>query len=366
MRYKYSPKIISLFAFLFILIPEYPVCSAQSKPKSGTDISDMVLIYHGSTHRPDWNASELKPYIYKSDGEGFNWLFDGFLFLEIFDKNQKLEWDPGFGFKTAAKEDWEWLLERYFGKDKGPDALESVLDSLAKIGKKPLRPRRVVISIPDPVHGFTEWGEIGGKKLDFNNAEDQIAAACWFIDMVLKKWAEKGYRHLKLDGFYWVHEAAGKDFAIIPEIKKYLIPESMKLYWIPYWNAERSDKWKELGFDCAYQQPNYFFNKDLTSERLDDACNFGKQHGMGMELEFDNNVSKPEGRRKYYEYISSFTANGVWDKRQVAYYEGGGAWLKMSQSSDPEMKEMIEVLSSILIRRQEKADEQYEDNKITN
>jgi hypothetical protein len=307
----------------------------------------------------------MKPYIYKTDTNGFHWLFDGFLFLEIFDKNQKLEWDPGFGYKTAAKEQWEWLLDRYFGKGKGPDALESVLDSLAKIGKKPLRPRRVVISIPDPVFGYTEWGEINGNKLDFNKSEDQVAAACWFIDRVAEKWNEKGYKHIKLDGFYWVHEAAGKDFAIIPEVKKYLVSKSKKLYWIPYWKAERSDMWNELGFDCAYQQPNYFFNKEVSDQRLDDACNFGKLHGMGMELEFDNNVAKPEGRKKYYDYINSFEANNVWTERRVAYYEGGGAWLKMSQSEDPEMMKMVEVLSSILIRRQEKADMETVVNKKT-
>lgn len=355
------PEVILLAIFIISNIYS-GICDAQDinrSVKNGTDIIDLVLIYHGSTHRPDWNVNEMRPYIYTGGEKGFNWLFDGFLFLEIFDKIKRYEWDPGFGYTTASKDQWVWLLDRYFGERKGPDALESILDSLSHEGKTPLRPRRVVISIPCPVSGFTEWGEIDGKKLDFSKSEDQIAAACWFIDRVLEKWRERNYGHIQLDGFYWVHEAAGKDFAIIPEVKEYLKKKEMKLYWIPYWKAERADQWKSLGFDCAYQQPNYFFNKEIPYQRLDDACNFGKQHEMGMEMEFDNNVEKPEIRNRFYDYINSFESNGVWAERKVAYYEGGGAWLKMSQSADPEMKKMAARLSAIITGRQEKADKEY-------
>jgi len=41
---------------------------------------------------------------------------------------------------------------------------------------------------------------------------------------------------------------------------------------------------------------------------------------------------------------------------KVAYYEGGGAWLKMSKSNKTEMKKMVDTLSGIIIVRQEKAD----------
>lgn len=351
--------LVVLLATFIISIVYASRCVAQDARCSlgkGTEISDLVLIYHGSSHRPDWNVNEMRPYVYKSDEKSFNWLFDGFLFLEIFDRIRRYEWDPGFGYTTAGKEQWEWLLDRYFGEGKGPDALESILDSLLLAGKVPLRPRRVVISIPCPVSGFAGWGEINGKKLDFGKPEDQISAACWFIERVMERWKGKNYRHIRLDGFYWVHEAAGKDYAIIPEVKKYLNDIGMKLYWIPYWNAERADQWASLGFDCAWQQPNYFFNKDIPYQRLDDACIFGSKHGMGMEMEFDNNVSKPEIRHRFYDYINAFESHGVWAERRVAYYEGGGAWLKMSQSSDQEMRKMFEKLSQVIIGRQVKAD----------
>lgn len=353
---------VTLLATLFISViyPSGGVAQETSLAvRAGTDISDLVLIYHGSTHRPDWNVNEMRPYVYKADKNDFNWLFDGFLFLEIFDRIRRYEWDPGFGYTTADREQWEWLLDRYFGEGKGPDALESILDSLSLVGRIPLRPRRVVISIPCPVSGFAEWGDINDKKLDFSKPEDQITAACWFVDRVVERWKEKNYRHIHLDGFYWVHEAAGKDYAIIPEVKEYLTKIGMKLYWIPYWKAEKADQWAILGFDCAYQQPNYFFNKDIPYQRLDDACIFGGRHGMGMEMEFDNNVAKPEIRNRFYDYINAFESHGVWAERRVAYYEGGGAWMKMSLSTDPEMKKMVKRLSEIIIGRQEKADREF-------
>ena len=74
------------------------------------------------------------------------------------------------------------------------------------------------------------------------------------LNSKLDIWEKKEYKHIQLDGFYWVHEAAGKDFSIIPEVKEYLKKKDMKLYWIPYWKAERAEQWASLGFDLAYHR----------------------------------------------------------------------------------------------------------------
>lgn len=89
-----------LLAFNHTGVPEN-----KKKPvKYEADISDLVLIYHGSTHRLAWDENEIRPYIYTENQTGFHWLFDGFIFLEIFDNIRGYEWDPGFKFKTAAKD----------------------------------------------------------------------------------------------------------------------------------------------------------------------------------------------------------------------------------------------------------------------
>ncbi len=319
-------------------------------------ISDMVLIYHGGMQRPQWNTNQLRPYIFRENSGKTEWLFDGFLFLEIFDNIQKYNYDPGFSFRTAGKEQWKGLLTRYFGEKKGPDALEIVLDSLSRKGKIPVRKRQVVFSIPCPVNGFKDWGELNGKKLDFNNPDDQAAAAQWFIDEALKKWNKKNYKHLQLNGFYWVHEDAAQSEKALPSVKKYLEAKNLKFVWIPYWDAKGKGDWEKLGFDLAWQQPNYFFSTNIPKQRLTDACTFAKEHNMGLEMEFDERVFKPEFMTKYYDYINVFDENNVWKLSPVAYYEGGGAWMQMAKSKDPEIQKAFDTLSNIVVRRQINAD----------
>lgn len=335
------------------------LCGQKKQISAPQTISDMVLIYHGGIQRLAWSSDQLKPYLYRERSGKTEWLFDKFLFLEIFDNIQKYNYDPGFGYKTAGKEQWQWLLNRYFALQKGPDALEFLLDSLSKQGKTPIRQREVVISIPCPVNGFTEWGELNGKKMNFNNPEDQEKAACWFIDEAIKKWNEKNYKHIKLSGFYWVHEDAAQSSEAIAFVRKYLEKKNYQLLWIPYWGAEGKGGWQKLGFDFAWQQPNYFFETTIPKQRLTDACSFAKEHRMGLEMEFDERVSKSEFRERFYDYVNSFKENHVWSLCPVAYYEGGGAWLQMVNSSDPEMKKMVDILGDIIVERQLKEDKMH-------
>jgi hypothetical protein len=349
---------ISFLAIFLITLSSIETFASdkQIKQKEAQSISDLMLIYHGATQRPLWTANQLKPYLYRENSGKTEWLFDGFLFLEIFDSIQKYDYDPGFGHRTAGKEQWEWLLNRYFAQQKGPDALETLLDSLSQKGKTPVRQRQVVLSIPCPVNGFTEWGELNGKKLNFNNPDDQVQAACWFIDEALKKWNAKNYKHIKLNGFYWVHEDAVQSDEAIPFVKKYLETKNYQLLWIPYWGAKGKGEWEKLGFDFAWQQPNYFFETNIPKQRLTDACLFSKEHKMGLEMEFDERVAQPEFRARFYDYVNSFSENKVWEQYSVAYYEGGGVWMQMVNSNDPEMKKMVDTLGNIVVERQKRAD----------
>ena len=114
------------------------------------------------------------------------------------------------------------------------------------------------------------------------------------------------------------------------------------------------ENWKSLGFDIAYQQPNYFFGENTSIDLMHSAINTAEKYDMSLEMEFDDNVSKPLYRDKFYTYLREFEKSGAWDKFPVAYYEGGGAWLRMSQSSDPEMQKMVKAMGDILVKRKEK------------
>lgn len=334
-----------------------------SKYESTNPISDLVLVYDGGGQRIPWTVNRMRPYVYRENNGKTEWLFDGFLFLEIFDSVTGYEYYPGFKKKEAGKEQWQSLIDTYFADQQSFAALDSVLEEQSQKGNAPDRKRKVVVSIPTPITGFTEWGSIDGKALDFNNAGDQVKAEQWFIDEVLKRWQAKNYKHLGLAGFYWVDETSGKYETAISLTKAYVASKGFKLFWIPYWTATGGDKWDQLGFDYAYEQPNYFFTLTVPYQRLPDACNFASLHGLGLEMEFDGRVTQPEFRERFYSYIQAFTDSKVWDQKPVAYYEGGGAWWTMANSTDSEMKKMYKKLADIIVERQKKADDRSKLNQ---
>lgn len=361
-----STRRLFLLAFLFVTLNINLTCNKNTaipdpgielKYQSDNPISDLVLIYDGGLHRQPWTVDRIRPYVYRENSGKIEWLFDGFLFLEIFDNVKNIEYYPGYKKNSAPKADWLSLLDTYFSDQKSFGALETILDEQAKKGQVPLRRRKVVISIPTPIRGFAEWGSIDGKVIDFNKIEDQIMAEKWFVNEALERWKTKNYKYIELAGFYWVDEDAGNYEDVMKLTKQYLQPKGMKFYWIPYWGAKGGNKWKELGFDYAYEQPNYFFNTTIPYSRLNNACAFAGENGLAMEMEFDERVAQPGFKTRFDDYIKAFTENNIWKLRPVAYYEGGGVWKSMASSTNPELKKMYQTLGNIIVERQKNADE---------
>src|SRR5690606_11720584 len=134
-----------------------------------------------------WTRAELKPYIYRDKGNGPEWLIDGFLFIEFKDNLGHI-YAAGYGGRPAGKKEWLWLLDRNFEKGKALHALDWVLDSLARAGHRPARKRKVVLTVPEPISGFKEWGRLNNRRIDFNILEDKIAACQWYINAELARW----------------------------------------------------------------------------------------------------------------------------------------------------------------------------------
>jgi len=126
------------------------------------------------------------------------------------------------------------------------------------------------------------------------------------------------------------------------------------LFWIPYWRAVGFDNWKTDKFDFAYIQPNHFFNKTISYERLDAVCAFAKGTSMGLEMEFDESAlanAKDSKRDRLISYITAFEDHDVFRKASVAYYQGGSAILQLSRSKNPLDKELLDRLAKIIIER---------------
>ncbi len=327
-------------------------------PPSGDKIpSDMVLLYGGSHHRSPykWSGSYLKDYVrYKDESGNYHYLFDGFLFLEFMNvENGAAEnrtYITGYKYNNVAlpsakKQDWQELIDYYFDTDGGADALEQAVElTVQECGQAPETKRKVVIGIPEPItyanysntsSSTVYWGELNGTQMDFSKTADRLAACKWYVDEIVKKFDAKKYTYIELAGFYWVAEKATQTRDLMSSLGTYLNGKDLTFNWIPYYSADGFSEWKSFGFDCAYLQPNYFFNTSVPDSRLADACSQALKFGMGMEIEFDGNALEKNGRgyklRNYMEYFKRY---GIWKSSPLAYYQGSWAlkWLRGSSS----------------------------------
>ncbi|HBX19832.1 DUF4855 domain-containing protein [Limibacterium fermenti] len=319
------------------------------------DIRDMVLIYDGGAHRTIvWNEKMLEAYISidNKNKEQKRWLFDGFLFLEI--HNGTRGFASGYRSLPARKVEWIGLMNGYLKEGKSLRALNDGIESV-----KPYAPdygkRKIVMSLPEPIPNQKDWGELNGKIMNFSSTQDRIEAVKWYIDFLIEEFKKAELNNLQLAGFYWLAEEATNTRTILKEISDYIKSKDLKFYWIPYYNTDGWNEWKALGFDKAYQQPNYFFSTSIPDSRIDDACRRAQEWGMDLELEFDNRASGAGGGwgSRLKTYIDGFKKNGVFENNDLAYYEGSGA-LYILKNGDIQDKALFQELADIIAERQEK------------
>lgn len=314
----------------------------------------MVLIYDGGAHRDiKWDKDHFAPYVSLENDKGAkDWLFDGFLFLEIHDGTR--------GFASYYKElparkiEWTNLVDNYFRDGNAIMALnDQIEETLNKSTKKSFTKRKIVVTVPEPIPNQTDWGEINGKQMDFSKQEDRLAACKWFIDYVIESFNKANPENLDLAGFYWVAEEATNSRDLVTDVIEYSNSKGHKLYWIPYFNSDGFNEWEKLGFNQAFYQPNYFFNEDRQISQIEKACEDALKYGMSMEMEFDDRALAKNGwGYRMRDYIRVFDEYKVWDTMEVAYYQGGDAFYKLFHSDNPEDNELYNYLAEIIAKRQ--------------
>lgn len=320
-------------------------------------IKDLSLIYQGGINRMDWTEEQFRPYVMHQFQDGRKeWLFDGFLFLEFSDGKGR-RYAQGYG-KDARKQEWEWLLQRLFEEGKSLSALDACIETVKKeIGEPEFR-HRVVIGLPAAMFRQRDWGELNGKTLCFLYREDQVAATRWYVDRVLESFRNANYKNLDLAGFYWVDEDIAYNGDLSLSVSEYIHSKNLLFYWIPYWKAVGYDKWRELGFDMAYLQPNHFFEENIPDSRLEEACKESEKNGMAIEMEFDSRALSDyepvSFRSRMKSYIDVFKDNGVFFDLPIAYYSGSRAIYEMYKSEDERDKEIMDELCELIVERHKK------------
>jgi len=316
------------------------------------DYNNLVLLYGGGHQRPHvWDCEYLTPYVtYVDENKKEHWMFDGFLFLEIHNGIDK-EFTTGMKRNPSNKQDWKDLADYYFQSETAMGALDKTIASAIKrIGTPPTK-RRVVIAIPEPILGQTDWGSLSeGKMLNFSDDNDRIAACKWYIDYVRAKFKQMKYKNLELAGFYWIAEKATETKSILNQLATYLNQLKYSFNWIPYYLAAGYSEWKSYGFNYAYYQPNYFFNDKIPIERLERACESGKAHNMDMEMEFDDRVFTGWAYR-LNDYMAAFKKYGVWSTKRLAYYQGGYTLYRMSKATKAEDMKLYHDFCHFIIDR---------------
>lgn len=335
--------------------------------KQPPNLTDLALIYQGGAQRPQWTTNRLAPYVsYRDPQRGQEqWLFDGFLFIEFADGRGK-SFQPGPKMVPAQKADWLRLLERNFAPDDGVPALDGLCRATAARIGEPVRRRQAALTLPTPIPGQTNWGELNGRALDFRQPADRLAASEWYLDAALEKWKALAPKELDLAGFYWVHESAPRTPEFLQAVASFVHARGKQFLWIPYWHSGvLPGNWRSYGFDVAWQQPNHFFHPELPDSRLQAACDFARRHGMGLEMEFDGRLlTRPETfEPRFNAYLETFTRNGVRDTASVAWYEGGGALYQLAISDKPNVRLHYDRLARFILRRQHLADAQSRQNR---
>ncbi|MBQ9310580.1 MAG: DUF4855 domain-containing protein [Bacteroidales bacterium] len=325
-----------------------------------------------------WDAARFAPHVSFTDDSGEHWLFDAFLSITGIDMDGRTYGINPNGARSADKASWEALASYWLDKGGAFEALDEAIDATASRIGMPPRKRYVVMVAPDPImfeyfsdknSSTSYWGAVDGRMLDFSRIDDQIAAYEWYFDLCREKFNALHTSHLELAGFYVLSEELvartdGWNYRykrwdrILPPVSEYLHARNEGLYWIPYRKADGVDLWKELGFDVAWLQPNYYW--DYTGDMpIAEAFAMMKKYGMGMELEFEysmveevmtsvNGIMGPDGAGRYVfsakdveslrgrlrEYMQGFKDNGFYGKYPIALYSGSNAMWQLGTSKN--------------------------------
>lgn len=306
---------------------------------------DVCLLYH-RVDRPGYNEKELLRYLAYVDEQGNikDTLFDSFLFLQSGDLPSG---KANNGAITLS--DINWMLDSIFSKDINLGAMDKVAGQIKEaLGLDKNFKYGVGITIYKPSIGST-YGDFDGDGVAnvINNEADRIAAIDAYLTDVEKRFKEAGYENLEIIGYYWYHEGIypkeDNDIELIKATSKKCHAHGYDLFWIPWYNAPGVEYWKDCDIDVAVMQPSYAFDKAIGKGRLEQAANYIRQYGMGIEIEIGwNNLNDPELRQRYIEYLMGGVQFGYMKNCIHMYYQEVTAIYAASISSDPKVRQLYD------------------------
>lgn len=376
--------------------------------------ADMTLCYGGNPTRiPQiWDKERWRRHAVYTDVNGKDfWLFDSFLALEFKTTyaGQEYVYDLANTMTlSAGKDQWIQQLDYWFDKTNGFQALDDCIDeAIATAGPYPHK-RYVVFSLPDPIYfqkfqdkssSTAYWGEIDGVKLDFSNIAHRKKAYVWMIDQVRSRFAEKGYKHIELGGFYILQECLSETYnsqykkytEVISHAAEHCLMCNEGLYWIPYGYSSTDTghndaikNWEKYGFTSVVLQPNKYWDtwRDWTeicqtyinNENLCMEFEFEGSHGEGgwsssetprtsssileiVRTDYDaqgtpkgsQNPQAERNRQRFREYMQNCKDFGIYGNKMLVLYTGSDAWAELAGSTAQKDKDFYHEVSKFFL-----------------
>ncbi len=183
--------------------------------------------------------------------------------------------------------------------------------------------------------------------------DPRIAFMARYLDRAESLFAARNFRALRLRGFYWLPEDVSEsDTAIVQHFTAMVHWHGLQALWVPYYVAKLAPRWRRLGLDAAFLQPNYFMNDSLGPDRLDSALVRATAWGMGLEIEFDRRLlTQPQYRPRFTSYLDALETPAGRLLQGVAVYDGAGALPELAAAQDEGLRQLYRRLVEVLQRR---------------
>ena len=345
MRHQYRPIRRPTLSTLFVgpALAVLLAACARTVPEQ----SQWLLSYDGSYKRSTTSDSfYVRSFSGPPGAECPKGLFNGVIFLGV-QSAPSGRWYAAWANKEgpahdATVEDWFNYL----------DTLAMARGAFARLNeaamKFPARTVDIAVMLPAPVRDHNGPMRIASERVDIaSDAGRRLYET--YIDSLTRKFDRGQFGRLRLRAAYWLREEAwGDNEILVRGVADLVHSRGLNFLWIPYWGAGRATEWKTLGFDAAWQQPNYFFHSDLAQTRLDSAVSRARAADMGFELELDGRVfTDSSARRRLGEYVDVLKRNRP---LSVAVYDGGGVLARLFSSSSPELSALGRRMSTALCR----------------
>lgn len=277
--------------------------------------------------------ADLMPYVAYVDREGkiADTMYDSVYFLSLQSRT------PSGGYMCAMhnvekpntyRSDWLQFLDNMFAEGYNIDALNTAAGSVKEALGLTDYKVGVHIQLPFPHPSGEDFG--GGMRTD--TLENRVAVCRWFMEEAVRRFDERNYEHLRLCSFYQGCESvpmavSDEEEALFAAVNCEAHAMGLKASWIPCYLGTGFARWKELGFDAAYMQPNHMFNK-YDAAMLGEFAQSCTRYGLGVELELNYTAVNPGENRdseieRYYDYLRGGYYYG-YIGCDTATYQGAG------------------------------------------